>query len=535
MAGTTKKAAKAARTVSPSKGSPSKTKKKMTVKDREKKVSKTKDNSNRNLDSTENDMDIDTQPKENSLMKEKPKDLEGLYDLMESIEESEIHKGTLNQLRELALEWKDYHNDNTDILIMEKAELQTLISNWSNSIKDRMDVEITQIKRPNMLIDPSQAKTVSDLIDYSEQELIKFLHHNRAGTQISNMMELPNKGIEYLREQVIRSVQYNRDRDLKPTIKDTLAYLDISDYYEDQYRDLFVLQHHAKNWKIYKGESTDGVENEQLRDVLLDLLESARNEQQEKKPPPFEIDLDIKILEENFTPTSEEQRLEVISIIKEIIMIHAETKFKNYNLEDLKKLMKVWREVHYLPTDEMSKFSEEDLNEYVLEVYEQLMDELEHEEALGDNKENLRRITENLENMENINENEFEGITKEQLETFIFHKRIDHKDPVGKSDLTRLTRKDLIKQIIHILEMENNKPTLSATKYFLGNKDMTSNLEGIPIMEKKSHLKNWFKFIGSNTCSDEIDEDYLTTELNEAIAQWKIILTKNHLMKWSSK
>jgi len=307
MAGTTKKAAKAARTVSPSKRSPSKAKKKMPVKDREKIVSKTRDNSNRNLDSTENDMDIDTQPKENSLMKEKTKDLEGFYDLMESIEESEIRKGTLNQLRELALEWKDYHNDNTDILIMEKAELQTLISNWSNSIKDRMDVEITQIKRPNMLIDPSQAKIVSDLIDYSEQELIKFLHHNRAGTQISNMMELPNKGIEYLREQVIRAVQYNRDRDLKPTIKDTLAYLDMSDYYEDQYRDLFVLQHHAKNWKIYKGESTEGVENEQLRDVLLDLLESARNEQQEKKPPPFEIDLDIKILEENFTPTSEEQ------------------------------------------------------------------------------------------------------------------------------------------------------------------------------------------------------------------------------------
>jgi len=35
--------------------------------------------------------------------------------------------------------------------------------------------------------------------------------------------------------------------------------------------------------------------NEQLRDLLLDLLENARREIKEKKPPPFEIDLEIHL------------------------------------------------------------------------------------------------------------------------------------------------------------------------------------------------------------------------------------------------
>jgi len=225
MAGTAKKAAKAARTVTPSKGSPIKTKKKMIVKDREKKVSKTMDNSIRNLNSTNNDMDIDTQSKENSFLKTKPKDLEELYDLMENINEDMIQKATLNQLRELALEWQNHQDNDTDILSMTKPELQSAFTNWSNEVKNKMDVEVIPptIKRVNVLIDPSNAKVESDLIDYSEQELIKFLHHNRAGTQIACMSELPNKGIEYIREQVLRSVQYNRERDLKSTIKDTIA------------------------------------------------------------------------------------------------------------------------------------------------------------------------------------------------------------------------------------------------------------------------------------------------------------------------
>ena len=150
----------------------------MTVKDREKKVSKTMDNSIRNLISTNNDMDIDTQSKENSFLKTKPKDLEELYDIMENINEDMLQKATLNQIRELALEWQNYQDDDTDILSMTKSELQSAFTIWSNEVKNKMDVEVipSTIKRVNVLIDPSNAKVESDLIDYSEQELIKF--HN---------------------------------------------------------------------------------------------------------------------------------------------------------------------------------------------------------------------------------------------------------------------------------------------------------------------------------------------------------------------
>jgi len=255
----------------------------------------------------------------------------------------------------------------------------------------------------------------------------------------------------------------------------------------------------------------------------LDILENARSELEEEKPPPFEMDLESQILtEDNFTPKSEEQRLETISIIREIIMYQSKKNFKLFPSEKLRKIMTIWRKVNNLDEGKLLNSTDADLMEYTQEVLEQIRDEIENESAYEDKDEMLRSITENIQNSESIQENQFDDITKTQLETFVYHKRIEHKDPVDKSTLVLLTKEKLIQQTIHILEMENCKPTMSATKYFLGNKEMTANLEGIPPLEIKSHLKNWYDFIGSTNKCNDLNDEFLVTEIGVAIEQWSL-------------
>ena len=108
--------------------------------------------------------------------------------------------------------------------------------------------------------------------------------------------------------------------------------------------------------------------------------------------------------------------------------------------------------------------------------------------------EELRTLIDSIHNEENIDRNLFKNISKEQLELFIYQKRTEHKDYVDEQAISKATKEELIQQIIHISKLEKYAPTISETKYLLGNEEMTHNIEGITILEKTQHLKNWNKY-----------------------------------------
>ena len=54
----------------------------------------------------------------------KPENRDELYSLLENINGKDLEEASLNNLRKVALEWKDYIEDETDSLTMTKKELE---------------------------------------------------------------------------------------------------------------------------------------------------------------------------------------------------------------------------------------------------------------------------------------------------------------------------------------------------------------------------------------------------------------------------
>jgi len=123
MARRNKEMAKTARTVLPSKGSPTKTKRKTPNKDRKKKSQKGKDISSQKPNSTPNHTDNDIENNCNDPEKKKPEMQDEFYLQLETMSEEKLNNATLNELRDIALKWKDYHDDDIEVLIMPKHEL----------------------------------------------------------------------------------------------------------------------------------------------------------------------------------------------------------------------------------------------------------------------------------------------------------------------------------------------------------------------------------------------------------------------------
>ena len=71
---------------------------------------------------------------------------------------------------------------------MTKKELECQLIEWSMEIKNRMEIdEVPPLQdAPNKGVDLSHVKNIQQLETFSEQELIKYLHRNRAGTQIGD-------------------------------------------------------------------------------------------------------------------------------------------------------------------------------------------------------------------------------------------------------------------------------------------------------------------------------------------------------------
>ena len=370
MAGKSKEAAKAALTVSPSKRSPIKSKKKTNSKDRKKRIPRSADNTTQNLDSTKNHMVVDTDEGKKTFIS-KPENRDELYSLLENINGKDLEEASLNNLRKVALEWKDYHEDETDILTMTKKELECQLIEWSMEIKSRMEIdEVPPLQDAlNKGVDLSHVKNIQQLESFSEQELIKYLHRNRAGTQIGDMSELPNKDIEYLKKQTMRFIEYDRAKDIKAIMKDTLHYLEMSDYHEDQHKDLFVLRHHATNWKNHKKESVEEVQNEVIRDVLCDVLEEARNELKSKQSPVFEMDLQTQIeTNPEFECKSDDQKQQVISLIGQILTEQSEEQLKNKPVDDMRNLMIAWNTANLLDPIEITKMNDDEIREYCSDI-----------------------------------------------------------------------------------------------------------------------------------------------------------------------
>ena len=522
MTGKTKEAAKAARMVSPSKRSPIKSKKRTPSKERKKKASKSRDNTTQNLESTGKHRETVTDGS-NKNLKSKLENQDELYSVMENINGKDLKEATLNELRKTALAWKDFHEDETEILSMSKKELEGQLFEWSMEIKNRMEVdEVPPLQEaPNKGLDLSNVKNIEQLGKFTENDLIKYLHRNRAGTQIGDMSRLPDEDIHYLRKQTMRSIQYDRVKDIKATMKDTLNYLEISEYHEDQHKDLFVLRHHATNWKEYKKESIGNIQNEEIKDVLCEILEEARNELKSKKPPAFEIDLQTQIeMDENFEIKSEEEKTQVKNLIEEILMKHSNDGIRKLFINNVRNLMIAWSKATKQEHEEVKNLPDDDMLQYALDTRQKLWDE--YDEASLDENEELLSFLDHIHDKEIITEEDFEKVNRENLESLVFHKRMKHKDYIRKSVISMATTKELINLAMNIFDLEKYSPTISETKYFLGNKELTQNLEGTTTLEKKKHLKNWNKIEGSTTNIDVMDEELIDLEFKEAIVKWSI-------------
>jgi len=522
MAGKTREAAKAARMVSPSKRSPIKSKKRTTSRERKKRASKSRDNTIQNLESTGKHREIVTD-ESNKTLKSKLENQDELYTVMENINGKDLEEATLNDLRKMALAWKDFHGDETEILSMAKKELEDQLIEWSTEIKNRMEVdEVPPLQEaPNKGLDLSNVTNIQQLEPFSEHDLIKYLNRNRAGTQIGDMSRLPNENIHYLKTQTMLSIQYDRAKDIKATMKDTLNYLEISEYHEDQHKDLFVLRHHATNWKKYKNESVENIQNEEIKDALCDILEEARDELKSKKPPAFEMDLQTQIeMDENYEIKSEEEKTQVKELVEEILMKHTDDGIKKLFINNLRNLMSAWSKATEQDYGKIKNLSDEDMLQYALDTQQKLWDE--YDEANIDENEEMRTFLDYIHDKETITKKDFEKLPRESLESLVFHKRMEHKDFIQKKAITTATTKELINQAINIFDLEKYSPTISETKYCLGNEEMTQNPEGITTLEKKQHLKNWNRIVGSNVNIDDMDEEYIDLEFKEAISKWLI-------------
>ena len=535
MAGKTNVAAKAARMVSPSKRSPIKSKKRTPSRERKKKALKSRDNTTQNLESTGKHRETVTN-ESNKNLKSKFENQDELHSVMVNITGKDLEEATLNELRKTALAWKDFHEDETEILSMSKKDLEGQLFEWSMEIKNRMEVdEVPPLQEaPNKGLDLSNVKNIQQLERFTENDLIKYLHRNRAGTQIGDISRLPDEDIQYLRTQTMLSIQYDRVKDIKATMRDTLNYLEISEYHEDQHKDLFVLRHHATNWKEYKKEFIGNIQNEENKDLLCDILEEARNELKSKKPPAFEIDLQTQIeMDENFEIKSEEEKTQVKELVEEILMKHTNDGIKKLFINNVRKLMVAWSKSTNQKYGEVENLSNDDMLQYALDSRQKLWDE--YGEVNIDDNEELLSLLDYIHDKEIITKNDFENVTRESLESLVFHKRMKHKDFIRKSVISMATTKELINLAMNIFDLEKYSPTISETKYFLGNEELTQNLEGITTLEKKKHLKNWNKIEGSTTNIDVMDEEFIDQEFKEAIAKWSIHPDKKGFEKESKK
>jgi len=476
------------------------------TRERKKKASKSRDNMTQNLESTGKHRETVTD-ESNKTLKSKLENQDELYTVMENINEKDLEEASLNELRKMALAWKNFHEDETEILSMAKKELEGQLIEWSMEIKNRMEVdEVPPLQEaPNMGLDLSNIN--QQLESFSEHDLIKYLNRNRAGTQIGDMSRLPDEDLHYLKTQTMLSIQYDRAKDIKATMRDTLNYLEISEYHEDQHKDLFVLRHHATNWKEYKNESTKDIQKEEIKDVLCDILEEARNELKSKKPPAFEMDLQTQIeMDENYEFKSEEEKTQVKELVEGILMKHTDDGIKRLFINNVRNLMVAWSKATKQDYGEIQNLSDKDMLQYTLDTQQKLWDE--YDESNIDENEELRTILDHIHDKETITKKDFEKLPRESLERLVFHKRMEHKDFIRKSVISTATTKELINQAVNIFDLEKYSPTISETKYCLGNEEMTQNPEGITTLEKKQHLKNWNKIEGSDANIDDMDEEY---------------------------
>ena len=256
-------------------------------------------------------------------------------------------------------------------------------------------------------MDLSNVKNVQQLEIFTEHDLIKYLHRNRAGTQIGDMSRLPDEDIHYLRTQTMLSIQYDRAKDIKATMKDTLHYLEVSEYHEDQHKDLFVLRHHATNWKEYKNESIVNIQNEEIKDVLCEILEEARNELKSKKPPSFEIDLQTQIeMDENYEIKSEEEETQVKELVEEILMKHTREGIKKLFINNVRNLMVAWSKTTNQDYEEIKSLSDDDMLQYTLDTQQKLWDK--YDEVNLDENEELQSFLDYVHDKETITKEDFE-------------------------------------------------------------------------------------------------------------------------------
>jgi len=204
------------------------------------------------------------------------------------------------ELRDLASVWCDYSGDDPGMIAGSKSDLELAFgvlkkklsvesqaARWNKKVKEMDEIDQQRMLR----LDFSKVVSINDLKELSKQDLITYLYFNSAGTCISDHKQLFHTSHEYVSEQVIEALQFQREESKPPTIADSLFYIKSSTMEEDEFRSTEFLQQHARNWIKHKGKAYQGIDPaDDCRDILLNILDDGRDEIKESTPPPFKVD-----------------------------------------------------------------------------------------------------------------------------------------------------------------------------------------------------------------------------------------------------
>jgi len=246
--------------------------------------------------------DVDAQIEKRKEIESFMKDITilNVYEKNSNLNDQQLDMMEHSELRSLAGVWCDFSGDDPGMLAGSKSDLELAFGmlkkklcvesqaeRWNKKVEEMGEIDQHRMLR----LDFSKVDSVNDLKELSKQVLITYLYFNSAGTCITDHKLLFHTSHEYISEQVIEAIQFQREESKPPTIADSLFYIKSSTMEEDEFRSTEFLQQHVRNWIKHKGKAYQGIDPaDDCRDILLNILDDGRDEIKENTPPPFKVD-----------------------------------------------------------------------------------------------------------------------------------------------------------------------------------------------------------------------------------------------------
>jgi len=244
------------------------------------------------------DADIETRNEIDSFMKDIS--ILNVYKKISNLNDQQLDMMEHSELRSLAGVWCEFSGDDPGMLAGSKSDLELAFGmlkkklcvesqaeRWNKKVKKMDEIDQQRMLR----LDFSKVDSVNDLKELSKQDLITYLYFNSAGTCITDHKLLFHTSHEYICEQVIEAIKFQKEESKPPTIADSLFYIKSSTIEEDEFRSTEFLQQHVRNWIKHKGKAYQGIDPaDDCRDILLSILDAGRDEIKENTPLPFKVD-----------------------------------------------------------------------------------------------------------------------------------------------------------------------------------------------------------------------------------------------------